>query len=180
MHISKSPAGNPATVPDQDQVQDREADQDPHPEKKEEKQTGEREVRKRRKKGARKRQRKRKREREREREGEGEGEGEGERERGTERERRREREGERDRESDSRYSFWMPLGCPERHFLEAPGLHFEALGVILATWAPQGRQRSPKGPQMKKQTVGIVKRMILGPPWGSLWDNVGDFFEFFV
>ena len=91
----------------------------------------------------------RKREREREREGERQREGE----RGRGRERRREREGERDRESDSRDPFWMSLLCPKRYFLKASGLHFETLGFILATRAPQGRQRSPKGPQMKKETL---------------------------
>ena len=44
-------------------------------------------------------------------------------------------------------------GVPQTSLLETPGLHFETLGVILATRAPKGRQSRPKGPQMKKQSI---------------------------
>ena len=70
-------------------------------------------------------------------------------------------------------------GVPQTSLLGAPGLHFETPGVHFGYPASQGRQRSSKGPQMKKRVCRNRQQGDFGTPLGSLWDHVGDFFLFF-
>ena len=97
-----------------------------------------------------------------------------ERERRRKRKRNRKRKKERKRRRKRQRKRQQVLfldapGVPQTSLLGAPGLHFETLGVILATRAPKGRQSRPKGPQVKKETLQESST-------GRLWDPLGDHF----
>ena len=127
--ISKSPAGNPATVPDQ--VQDREADQDPHPEKEEQE----------------------------------------------------EKEGKKVTKKEIQKStpltlFGCSWGAPNLTF-GSSWAHLETLEGHFGYPGPQRTPKEGKGTSNEKRVYsGIFKRSVLGPPWGPLWDRLGDFFVF--
>ena len=91
------------------------------------------------------RQRRRERESSRERKIEREAEREGGRGTG------REREGERERGKDRRDSFCMPPYPPKYTFDTSRAPFWEPWGSFWWPGSPQGRQRSPKAPQRKKQ-----------------------------
>ena len=122
-YVSKSPSGNPATVPDQDQdqVQDREREKEKEKEKEEQE----------------------------------------------------EKEGEKEKEKETeKATAGILLDAPgvlQTSLLGVPGLHFETLGVILATRAPKGDQSRPKGPQMKKASLQESST-------GRLWAPLGNHF----
>ena len=50
-------------------------------------------------------------------------------------------------------SFLDVPGLPKTSVVGAPELHFETLGFVFGHPGPQGRQRSTKGPQMKKEST---------------------------